>query len=345
MIAPRRSPRPHAVPGPARSRLATLLLGIVAFGCRPAADPLTVDGTVEVHAVDVAPMAPGRVARVVVDEGAAVRAGDTLAVLTQTSLPASIDAARARVASAEATLRDLRAGSRPEEIAQAAAALAQAEADDDRASRDLVRTRELAERQVVPAQQLDRADADARAARARRDAAAQAFALAKAGSRVDRVTAAEAEAAAARAQLAQVQAGATDLAILAPVGGIVLTRVAEPGDVLGAGAPVMTIGETARPWVRIFLPARVVASLRTGDRADVALAGAPGRTWPGRVSSIAARAEFTPRTALSEDERADLLFGVKVEVLDTTRTLKPGLPAVVTVKPGSAPADTLREGR
>lgn len=119
--------------------------------------------------------------------------------------------------------------------------------------------------------------------------------------------------ASARAALAQIEARAADLVLLAPVAGIVLSRNAEPGEALAANVPVVTIGETARPYVRVFVPQSLAATLSVGRPATIVTGD--GRSIEGRVVAINPKAEFTPRVALTEQERADLMFGVKVEFL------------------------------
>jgi HlyD family secretion protein len=86
-----------------------------------------------------------------------------------------------------------------------------------------------------------------------------------------------------------------------------------------------------RPWTRVYLSSLVVPQVRVGHAAVATLDGMPDRTFRGRVVAVNDRAEYTPRIALTEKERADLLFGVKVAFDDTTGTLKPGLPATVEI--------------
>ena len=288
-------------------------------------------GTVEVDEADIAPTVTARVVRVWVEEGDRVQAGDTLATLTQSTLQPDISARLARIAAAEATLRDLQSGARPAEIERAEAELQTAEAEAVRTARDLERISRLAAEDVVSQQQLDAARSAADAAAGRRDAAREALRLLREGTRPDRIRAARAEVANARAALAAAQALAADLVLVAPSDGVVLGRYAEPGEVLGAGVPVVTIGEVAEPWVRVFVPARELPRVKLGQPAAAVLAAFPARQFPGRVAAISDRAEFTPRIALTEEERADLMFGVKVALSDTSGALKPGLPATVTI--------------
>jgi len=286
-------------------------------------------GTIEVREVDVAPLVPARVVRVLVDEGATVRAGDTLAALLQSTTGADIAQAEARVRGAEAALREDLAGARLGEVERAAADLRVMEAEADRANRDLERMRPLAEHGTVSRQALDASRADAEAAVGRRDAAREALQLLRDGTRPERVQAARAEVASARAALTAARSVAQDLVLTAPVAGVVISRNVEPGERLAAGQSALTLGEVAAPYVRVYVPTRLLPRVHEGQRALARIDGYPTRPIEGRVVAISPKAEFTPRVALTEAERADLVFGVKVALTDTTGLLRPGLPATV----------------
>jgi HlyD family secretion protein len=118
---------------------------------------------------------------------------------------------------------------------------------------------------------------------------------------------------------------------------VVFERYAQAGEVLTPGSPALTVGEVSRPWVRVFLPARDVARITLGQPATVTLDGVSDRSYPGIVTVINPRAEFTPRAALTEEEREDLMFGVRIDVQDSTGAVKPGLPATATLSPAGAP--------
>ena len=287
--------------------------------------------------VDVAPMTPARVLRVWREEGDTVRSGDTLVSLTQSTVQADVDARRARVSSAEAQLRDLVAGARPAEIARAEAELRAFESEAARAAQDLARVTALAQSGTVSTQQLDAAKSAAALAAARRDASRDALRLLREGTRPERIASARAEVQTARAALAAAMQTASDLVLLAPVSGIVVLRNAEPGEVLAAGMPAMTIGELTQPYVRIYINQAALSRVRLGARAEGVLDGSPNRLYVGRVIAVNNKAEFTPRVALTEEERADLLFGVKVAFHDTTGSLKPGLPITVRIISAAQP--------
>lgn len=317
---------------PHRSAILLLALTLTtANACRRAETVgRTFPGTIELDESDAAPLVGGRILTVRVNEGDSVRLGDTLAVLTQSQIPANLEDRRARLAAAESRLADLRRGSRPAEIARAEAELAAFEADADRTARDLARATQLARDTVIPRQELDRATSGAEAAARRRDAARATLEVLREGSRADQVRTAESEVASARAQLSGARADVGELAVLAAVDGVILGRHAEPGEVVSAGTPLLTIGVVSRRWVRVYLPAALIATLPAGTPATIRLpAAANDQQWTGRLGAINPRAEFTPRAALTEEERADLLFATKVELNDSTGLLRPGLPVTV----------------
>jgi membrane fusion protein YbhG len=310
----------------------SLLLLLAIAACHRSSDgPVQGTGTIEVRQLDVSPQVPARVLRVLSDEGASVRAGDTLVILTQSTTRADIAGQEARVRAAEASLREALAGPRSAEIQRAQANLRAAEADVERTRRELERMRPLAEKAVVSRQALDDATAAAQSATARRDAAREALQLLQEGTRPEQLQAARAEVASARAALAATQAVAQDLVLTAPVDGVVISRNAEPGELLAAGQSAMTLGQSAAPFVRVYVPTRQLPRVRQGQGAVARLDGFPDHPIPGEVVAINPQAEFTPRVALTEEERADLLFGVKVALSDTTGLLRPGLPATVTL--------------
>lgn len=317
-----------------RSRRLLLALSASILGCGDDADDVIRGvGTLEVVEVDLSPMTPARVLTVGVEEGAPVRVGDTVVTLTRATLAPEIEQRRAAVSVAEAALREAERGPRPAEIERAEAELRRIEPEVERTARDLERAEELLRSGAISVQQVDAARTAARQAAAQRDAAREALRLLREGTRPERIAGVRAELGTARAALSQALATASDLVLTSPVAGIVLSRHAQPGEVLGAGVPALTIGETARPWTRIYLSQRETPRLHVGQAAVARLDAFPDREFAGRIVAISPRAEFTPRVALTEDERADLLFGVRIEFDDPSGMLKPGLPVTVTIRP------------
>jgi HlyD family secretion protein len=235
-------------------------------------------------------------------------------------------------------VRDLQAGARPAEIERAEADVRSASAEAERAERERARLEPLAAAATISRSQYDAAVTAARMAAARRDAAVEALRLIREGSRPAQVAGARAELETAKGALAAGHATEGDLVLIAPLDATVLGRYVEPGEIVGAGQVAMTLGDAKRPWVRVYLSAPAVPFVKVGQQARVTVQGLGDRSAPARVATVATEAEFTPRVALTDKERADLLFGVKLDIQDTTGTFKPGLPATVTI-------DTTTAGR
>ena len=309
---------------------------LLATACRAAGDGRVQGvGTVELTESDVASTVAGRVARIRAADGAMVRANDTLVVLVSSTLPSDLSARAARLREAEAALRDLERGARPDEIARAESDLQAADADATHAEGELARMKTLIANGSVSRQTYDDATARATQAASRRDAARHVLQLLRDGSRPELVAAARARVAEAQAAVAGGRSVAGELTLVAPIAGVVMGHYVELGELVAAGQPAMTIGDIARPWVRIYVNQVALPALRVGAAAEGRLDGPEDRVYRGRIASINTKAEYTPRVALTESERADMMFGVKVEFTDSTGALKPGLP--ITVKLGSAP--------
>ncbi|HTO90068.1 MAG TPA: HlyD family efflux transporter periplasmic adaptor subunit [Candidatus Sulfotelmatobacter sp.] len=305
--------------------LLVFLLVTLACSCSRNGE-IRASGTIEMDEVDVSSLAGGRVLEIRVNEGDSVRVGDTLAVLDHGELVADLQAQAARAQSAAAQYHDLQAGARPEEVLAARADLAAARADAELADSNLVRMQKLAASRVVSQQDLDRARAQRDAAAAKARAAAENLRMRETGFRTQQITAARDAATAAQAQLAGAKSRAQELVLTAPISGVVLLKSFQPGEVAQPGAPLVTLGNPDSLWMRVYVAAPKLTDVRLGSPVEVRPIGAK-RAYPGRVVEIASRAEFTPRAALTEEEQANLVFGVKVQLAPSGGALKAGLPA------------------
>jgi HlyD family secretion protein len=283
-------------------------------------------GTIEMDEVDVASLVGGRVQRVLVAEGDTVRAGDTLAVLSRGEVAAEVAQQLAQAQRAQSQARDAAAGSRPAEVLAAQANLEAARADARLAQSTFERTQRLAASQAVAQADLDRARAERDAAQAKVRAAQEQARLQEQGFRQMQVTAARQGAEAAAAELAGARSRAGELVLTAPQSGVVLLRDADPGELVGPSIPVLTLGDPEKLWMRVYVDAPKLTAVRIGAAVDVTPVGAK-KPFHGRVIAINTQAEFTPRAALTEEEQANLVFGVKVALEPTGGVLKPGLPA------------------
>jgi HlyD family secretion protein len=272
------------------------LLAVVS--CTSPTNTLSVSGTVEIRDVRLAALTAGRVTRLLKDEGDTVRRGDTIAVLEQPGLAALIAQRRAQAQAAE----------------RRTAAVAAARVDSVRAAGDLERAGPLRAQGILSQQRYDDLEAAAAAAAAQLQAA----------------RAAASESRAAIQGLAVTEAIRDELVVIAPTDGIVLTRYLEPGEAAATGAPVVSVGVVSQPWIRAYVGERYLTRIRVGQRVSIHADGVPDSV-SGRIIEISPRAEFTPRAAITERERADLVFGIKVEFDDPAGRLKAGLPVTLDV--------------
>jgi multidrug resistance efflux pump len=140
----------------------------------------------------------------------------------------------------------------------------------------------------------------------------------------------EAAEATAAAEQESLDLDADKLTIRAPVSGLVLTRLIEPGEVIAAGATVITLGQLDALLITVYLPEDRYGGISLGERAQVTVDTFPGDHFVATVSRIADEAEFTPRNVQTEEGRRSMVFAVELSVQDPDQKLKPGMPASVS---------------
>ncbi len=313
-----------------RTRTGLSLLFLAAACSRDDAKGIEASGTLEATEADLGFQVPGRIDSIMVQEGDRVTAGERLAVLDLKELSARREAASAQGAAQRARLAELERGFRPEEIAQAEVALRSASFRLSDAERDRTRVRNLFEGGAVSRQALDNQESTYNVALAERDRLQEQVTLLKSGSRPEQISAQRALVAQAQAALAQTEATLTQAVVVAPFPGTVTRRQREPGEVVSAGLPVVSLANLDDRWVRIYVREDEVGRVRIGEKAEITVDAFPGKTYAGEVVFIAQEAEFTPRNVQTKEERVKLVYRVKVRVVgDSAQDLKAGIPADV----------------
>jgi HlyD family secretion protein len=323
-----------------------LLSGVAAaawYAMRPAPgdDGLVLYGNVDVRQVSLAFNGSERIASLAVQEGDRVSAGQVLGKLDTTTLELRIAESRAQAAALEQTLARLRAGSRPQEVGQARAQTAEAQAEADVAAKSLVRLQGLAQGPVgraVSLQDVDNAAARSKAAQARLEGARKAQELVQAGARKEDVAQAEAQLEAARAQTAVLAQQLKDAELRAPIAAVVRARLMEAGDMASPQRPVYTLAITDPKWVRAYVREAELGLVKPGMAASIAIDSLPGRAIAGKVGYISSVAEFTPKTVQTEDLRTSLVYEVRVLAEDKEDRLRLGMPATVRIARPAAQA-------
>lgn len=274
------------------------------------------------------------------------------------NVDSSIAQREAEIRVARAALTELENGSRSQEIEQARAAVAQAATEAEQAARDLERGKTLFSREDISAQDFDRMKTRAEASAAALKQARERLALVEEGPRkedieggraqVQRAEAAlrtaqaghldikrlrqdlaarQAEIEAARAELAVIQTQLDDAVAVTPVAGVVLVKAAEPGEILAAGTTVVTIADIEHPWLRGYVNETYQGRVNIGSAVDVMTDSFPGKTYPGKLTFLAADAEFTPKQIQTQEERVKLVYRVKIEIPNPAHELKRNMPA------------------
>jgi HlyD family secretion protein len=319
----------------------SVLVGAGLSACRSdtPADRVRVSGHVEATEVQVSTQVGGHLVDLRVAEGDRVVAGDLVAHLDTRDSELALERARAERQQADAQLRLLRAGSRPEDIRQAAAQyqaanaeVAAAEADLVAADADLARFEALLQSNAGSRKQRD--DALARrdvtrgrvlAARERARAAEETLARVRAGARPEEIDAAAARLAIANAEIATLEKRVADATVSAPSAGIVTEKLAERGELLAPRTPVVVITDLDHAWADVFVDEPAVPRLRLGQPATL-YTDAGGDGIAGKVTFISPQAEFTPRNVQTAEDRSRLVYRVKVSVDNRKGVLKQGMP-------------------
>jgi len=197
------------------------------------------------------------------------------------------------------------------------------------AVRQLYRDRLAARQQVQTAKtQYDTASKQVSAARAQLD-------LLIAGPTRETIEAARGQVEQARGALEAARAMMEYLVIKAPASGTVILKNVEIGEMVTAGMPLVRIANLDSVWVRVYTPLPNL-KVKVGDKADVVVDAYPDRKFPGRVTEVAEKPEFTPKNVQTKEERVKLVFGVKIRLDNRQHELKPGMPADATIYLGSA---------
>ncbi len=299
-----------------------LLLG----GCDGSGPAPDGSGTIECVQIEVSPEVGGRIVELGVQEGAAVRLGDVIARIDATSHGLRRDEAAAALAYAQAQLDLLEAGTRSEDVERAREQAREAEASARAFEADLGRVESLFAAGSASQKQLDDARAQAERAGATRAGAQQLVAKLERGSREEELDVARALVRQAVAGLALADKAVSDCVVRSPADGTVTTLSREVGELVAAGAPVATVSRLDSVWLSIYVPGDRLAGVSLGQRAQVRVDG-DARLHDGEVTFVSPEAEFTPRDVQTSEERAKLVYRVKISLPNPEGLFKSGMAA------------------
>jgi HlyD family secretion protein len=271
------------------------------------------NGRIEAVEIDITTKYSGRLTAILAKEGDMVEAGQVLANMDVQDL-------KAQVKQAEAEVRQTQ-----QKRIFAAAVIEQRKSELALSENDLERSRRLYESKSVSLQKLQHDETAEQTAKASLEAT--------------RAQLADAEAAieAAVAKTDEIKAHLEDNVLKSPIGGRVLYRLAEPGEVLPAGGKALTLLDLTDVYMTIFLPTEQAGKINIGSEARILLDALPKVVIPAKVSFVAPRAQFTPKEVETQTEREKLMFRVKVKIDPAllkkhVEKVKTGLPGVAYVR-------------
>jgi len=296
---------------------------------------------------------------------ASLQATETRLPQLRTEIALQEQLTRARVAEAQAALAarqevlaELRAGSRPQDLQRASADVREAKAVMDNAQADSRRMDALFRDGGASAQTRDSAQTAYNVTVERHRNALERLDLLKEGPRQEEIRRAEADVRQSSASLLLAQTGelevvrkrqelatqqasvARDRAALAaaeaqlsyttvvsPQAGVVLRKHVEPGEMIAAGTPAITLADLDNIWLKIYIPEPRLGQVKLGQAAEIATDSYPNKRYKGTVTFINSEAEFTPKNVQTQEERVKLVFAVKIRLDNPNQELKPGMPA------------------
>ncbi len=319
---------------------------------------LIASGRIEGRITMLTPKTAGRVTEIAVEEGQQVLKEAPLATLEDEALRERVrsakeqrDALGHRLEAAETDLATLHRQVELE-IARAESALEEARAKSAKtqavfvqAEKDAQRYKELVKKRVVSQQLAESAElkavteknawleAEAGLARTERELALARLGEQKIIAQVSERKALHCQAKQADAALAEQQSYIRELSIRSPLQGTVLTRNVELGERVNPGTPLFTLVDLNKLYLKVYVPEPDIGKVRLGALARIYVDAFPDRHFNARVSKVASRAEFTPKSVETREERVKLVFAVELSVAENPGgVLKPGMPADAVIR-------------
>jgi HlyD family secretion protein len=280
----------------------------------------------------VAPKINGYMSELKIEVGDSVKAGQIIARIRRPDLDAQALADEAALMKARAQLTDLEKGARDQEIREAKASLAAAQSVSDKAKTDLARFSALYREGAIAAQQFDVAQSAYDVANNSLIAAQAQQSLVIEGNRPDVIEAQRLETKRLLAVLDVTRATLADTAVGSPLNGVILTKNYQVGEYVNPGSAIATVGDLNDCWVKVYVSSSQLGLIRLGQQVEVRIDAYPQRVFSGTIKEIGQNAEFTPRQSITQEERANLVFYVKVKIDNSEGILKPGMPADVVMK-------------
>jgi len=269
---------------------------------------LILHGRVEGKEMNIGSKVQGRIIRLYKRESDPVKKGELLAELRQDEYLAMLSSAQKEVQAAEET------------VLMAQSYLLKSQAKLEQAKRDLERYRALFQEGLVSKRDLEIAELNYTSA------------LSELKVNEKYVAQAKAKQSSALQRLKEVEVSYRETKIYTPADGVILSRVAEEGEVVNPGQVIYTMVDLNKLYIKVYIPEPELGKVKLGQQARVYVDAYLDRYFNGTLTRVYEQAEFTPKNVETKDERVKLVFGAEVSVENPEGLLKPGMPADVVLK-------------
>lgn len=269
---------------------------------------LILHGRVEGKEMNIGSKVQGRIIRLYKRESDPVKKGELLAELRQDEYLAMLSSAQKEVQAAEET------------VLMAQSYLLKSQAKLEQAKRDLERYRALFQEGLVSKRDLEIAELNYTSA------------LSELKVNEKYVAQAKAKQSSALQRLKEVEVSYRETKIYTPADGVILSRVAEEGEVVNPGQVIYTMVDLNKLYIKVYIPEPELGKVKLGQQARVYVDAYLDRYFNGTLTRVYEQAEFTPKNVETKDERVKLVFGAEVSVDNPEGLLKPGMPADVVLK-------------
>ena len=321
--------------------LLSLIIGCTAEESRG----INASGSVEAVETDINTETGGRIIDISVKEGTTVRKGDIVANIDATIQELKVKQAEAGFTAALERAKETKSGSREQMIAQAQSTVNQvnsllqgAKQTMENARENLARIRELYDQGGATSQQLsdsqtrfENAKAQYESYGSQKTSAQEQLDLLKSGATEETINISDAAVKQAQASLEMARENLAKTVLRAPLDGMVSSVNFRAGEVISPGAAIVTVINNKDLWIKIYVTEKEIPKIIPGQKAEITIDAYPDKVFPGEVSFISPKAEFTPKNLQTKEERVNMVFAVKIRIPDGEEILKPGLPADVKI--------------
>lgn len=293
-------------------------------------EPIVIQGSAEVNEVRVSGKVPGRIYKLLAEEGQTVQAGDTLVLIDSPEIAAKLAQATAAENAALAQDRKANKGARAEVIQGAMEMWKKAEVGEDIAKKSFDRVQRLFEKGVVTAQKRDEAEAQYQAAVAQAAAAKSQYDMAKNGAEAEDKAAALALVNRAQGAVQEVEAYMKETALTAPISGEISEIFPKTGELVGTGAPIMNIVNLSDIWFSFNVREDLLSDMKMGSEITVKIPALNNREAKLQITYIKALASYATWKATKTTGEFDAkTFEVRAKPIEKVEDLRPGMTAIV----------------